>query len=115
MPMFQQDLTYLLVFLASCFLHFGAFLFFVGVYCSAVTISQDIELRRTIRKIAEKESKALDSMGMAQMEQEVGKLVLRIAKQQQETMTEQTGIESSVDKEDIQEYSKHVISEIKKG
>jgi hypothetical protein len=89
-------------------------LFFVGVYTSAITISEDTELRRTIRKIAVKESKLLDSIGTAYMEQEIQKRVLRLAKEQEETMIEQTGIESSLDEDDMKEYLKQVINEVKK-
>ena len=99
---------------ASSFLHFGAFLFFVGVYTSAITISEDTELRRTIRKLAVKESKLLDSIGLAHMEQEIRKRVLSLAKEQEETMIEQTGIRSSLDEDDMKEYLEQVINEVKK-
>jgi hypothetical protein len=52
--------------------------------CSAISISEDSELRRSIKKFAIKESKLLDSIGMAHVEQEIQKRVLRLVKEQEE-------------------------------
>ena len=35
----------------------------VGIYSSAISVSHDIKLRQSIRKLAVKESKLLDSIG----------------------------------------------------
>ena len=44
-------------------------------FCSAISISQDSELRKSIRNFAMKESRLLDSIGGAHMEQEIQKRV----------------------------------------
>ena len=50
------------------FVGISSYMILVGIYYSALSVSQDIELRREIRRLATKESKLLDIMGMAQME-----------------------------------------------
>jgi hypothetical protein len=87
----------------------------MGIYSSAVSISEDSKLRRAIRKFATTESKVLDSIGLAQMEQEVQKKVLTLAKEQEEKMVEETGVESSLDEGDMKEYLQEVIKEVKKS
>jgi hypothetical protein len=48
------------------------------------------------------------------MEQELQKRALRLAKVQEETMIEQTGIESSLNEDDMKDYLNEVINEVKK-
>ena len=69
-------------------------------------------MRQSIRAIAIKESKLLDIIGTAHMEQEIQRRVVTVAKQSQK-MTEETGIESSFSEEDTKEYLEQVIREVK--
>ena len=43
----------------------------IGIYSSAMTISQNSELRKYISTITVKEFKLLDSIGLAQVEQDL--------------------------------------------
>jgi MFS family permease len=97
------------------FVGLSSYLILMGIYSSAVSISEDSRLRRAIRKFAMTESKVLDSIGLAQMEQEVQKKVLSLAKEQEEKMVEETGIEMSLDEDDIKEYLQKVINEVKRS
>ena len=120
----------------------SAYLILVGIYSSAISVSEDSILRQSIRTIAIKESSLLDSIGMAQMEQqiqrkvfpsirasllelvdnigtaqmeqEIERRVLKVAKEQQDVLTEQSGIESSLTEDDMKEYLEQVIKEVKK-
>jgi hypothetical protein len=47
----------------------STYLIYVGLYSSAVTLSQDLTLRKTIRKSVLEQSKLLDSIATAQMEE----------------------------------------------
>ena len=78
---------------AWSFLGLSSYLYSVGFYFSTISIAQDAKLRQSIRDIAAKESKLLDSIGTAHMEQEVQKKVLKIAKEQEKTLEKQTGVE----------------------
>jgi hypothetical protein len=95
------------------FMGLSSYLILVGVYSSAISVSHDTKLRKTIRKHAVNESKLLDNIASAQMEQEIEKRVMAISKEQEEVMVQQTGLHSSLDEEDVKQYLQEVIKEIK--
>jgi hypothetical protein len=95
------------------FLGLSSYLVLVGIYSSAISLSEDSKLRQSIRNFAI-ESKLLDSIGMAHMEQEIQKRVLAFTKRNQDRMAEETGIQSSLTEEDMREYLQQVIEEVKK-
>jgi hypothetical protein len=92
----------------------SSYLLFVGIYGSAVSVAEDSNLRKSIRKLAVKESKLLDSIGEAQMEQEIRKRVIALSKVTERIMTEQTGVETSLSEEDAKEYIHEVLAELKR-
>jgi hypothetical protein len=96
------------------FMGLSSYMLLVGIYSSAISISQDSELRKSIRTLAIRESKLLDSIGTAQMEQEIQKRVLTFTKRNQDRMAEETGIQPSLTDEDVKAYLEQVIKEVKK-
>jgi hypothetical protein len=94
------------------FLPFATLLYSMGIYSAALSVSQDAKLRQSIRKIAE--SKLLDTIGTAQMEEDIQKRVIKLAREQADTMAKETGAESSMTDDDIKQYLVQVISEVKK-
>lgn len=98
----------------TLFTGLSSYFIMVGIYSFAISISEDSELRRSIRRFAIKELKLLDSIGWVHMEQEIQKRALRLANVQEETMIEQTGIESSLNEDDMKDYLNEVINEVKK-
>lgn len=97
------------------FLGLSSYLLLVGIYSSAISISEDSELRRSIRNSAIKEAGLLDSIGMAHMEQEIQKKVLVITRQNQDRLREETGIQSSLTEDEMKAYLDQVIREVKKN
>jgi hypothetical protein len=95
------------------FMGLSSYLILVGIYSSAISVSQDTKLRKMIRMYAVNESKLLDNIGSAQMEQEIEKRVMDISKQQEEVMVQQTGLHSSLDEENVKQYLGDVIREIR--
>lgn len=95
------------------FLGLASYLMFIGIYSSAISVAVDSSLRQTIRTFAVKESRLLDSIGTAQMEQEIQKKVITVTRQNQDRITEESGIESSLTEGDMKEYLEQVIREIK--
>jgi hypothetical protein len=91
----------------------SCYLIYTGLYSSVISVSQDAELRQSIRKSALKEVKFLESMGTAQMEQELQKRVLTIAKENSDSMTEETGVQPSLSEDEMKQYLEEVIKEIK--
>ena len=97
-----------------CFMGLASYLLYLGIYSSALSVSEDSRLRQTIRKAALKESQQfLDAIGSAEMEQEIQKRVLRFSKKTKTLMEDETGISTSVDDEDIKRYLDEVMIELK--
>jgi hypothetical protein len=94
------------------FVGLASYLVLLGIYSSAISISQDAKLRREIRRLAIQESKLLDSIGLAQMEEQIKKRVLQVAKINKSNM-EEAGVPSAVDEEDMNQYMQDVFKEIR--
>lgn len=94
------------------FVGLSAYLVLLGIYSSAISMSKDANLRREIRRLAIKESKLLDSIGSAQIEDEVRKRVLHISRLNKRDL-EEAGFPSALDEEDVNQYLGDVLKEIK--
>lgn len=92
----------------------SCYLIYNGLYYSAVSISQDMTLRQSIKKSVMEQSKLLHSIGTAEMENEIQKQLLIVARKTSESMTDKTGIEPSMDESDIKAYMQIVIKEVSK-
>ena len=99
----------------TSFMGLASYLVLVGIYSSAISIAQDSRIRQDIRRFAEKESRLLDSIGTAQMEQEIQQRVITFTKQNQDRMAEESGIHSSLTEDDVKVYLEHVIKEVRKN
>jgi hypothetical protein len=97
----------------ASFVGLSSYLMLVGIYSSATSVSEDSNLRRSIRNFAIKESTLLDSIGTAQMEQDIQRRVIGFTKLYQDRMAEETGIQSSLTEDDIKQYLEQVIREVK--
>ena len=95
-----------LVLLCACFVS-------IGWYSLALSIAQDKKLRQTIRDKVKDESKLLDNIGTAQMEQEAQNKVMKIVHEYEQKMKEQSGIPSSMQDKDIRVYMEQVIQEVR--
>jgi hypothetical protein len=89
------------------------FMIVVGLSYSAISVAQDQTLRQIVRKSA-KDMKFLESIGRAQMEQEMKSSVLQVFKTNAETLAEQSsGVQPSLSEEEIQQYLDQVIEQVK--
>lgn len=95
------------------FFGLSSYLIFVGIYSSALSVANDTELRRSIKKSAQQEVAILKDIGTSQMENQIMKLTKELVGKS-EAIIEETGISSSLEEEEIQEYLKQVVEEIKK-
>lgn len=96
------------------FMGLSSYLIFQGIYASAISVSEDNALRKTIRKSVEQQSRLLDSIGTAHMEQEIQKKVISITKEHQDDMMSESGVQPSLSEDDIKQYLQEVIQETKK-
>jgi hypothetical protein len=90
----------------------STYLIYVGLYSSAVTVSQDLALRQSIRKSVTDQSKLLDSIDTAQMETELQRRVLTVANKALSDMAKKTGVETSMTEDEIKDYIGRVIKEL---
>ena len=97
-----------------CFIVLSAYLVVLGIYSSALSVANDNVLCRAIRKSVEQQSDLLDKIGTAQMERQLQNRVLSLTRDLTDEMTEQTGVQSSLQNEqEIRDYVDMVIEEIK--
>jgi hypothetical protein len=89
----------------------SSFLFSIGLYLSAISVSQDSSLRKSIRTSA---VSLIDNIGSAQMEQEIKKNVTNLVHNKQKEMELLTGgLSYVVTENDLKEYMA-IISEERK-
>jgi hypothetical protein len=100
------------------FLPLSAYLLFLGVYSTAVSISQDNQLRKSVRKFARENVNLLSSIGTAQMEQEIQRTVKSmkdVVAEQEKGLQEQTGIEANLEEDEMKKYLEEVMQEVGKS
>jgi signal transduction histidine kinase len=91
----------------------ASYLFSIGLYSSATSVSQDNSLRQSIKKSAIESSKLVDVLGVAKLEQEIERRAINTAKEQQSILLKKTGIEPSLTEYDMKQYLGSVLKEIK--
>jgi hypothetical protein len=93
----------------------SCYLIYTGLYSSAVIVSQDTGLRRSIRRSVTEQSKLLHSIGTAHMEEELQSRVLAVTKKLSATMVKETGVEPSMTENEMKEYIEMVKMQIDKS
>jgi hypothetical protein len=96
------------------FMGLSSYMLLEGIYASAISVSQDAQLRRSIKKYAETESRLLQDIGYAEMENKLEKKVLVMSRQIQKSMKEEAKIETSLSDEDVRAYLDEVLGEIER-
>lgn len=96
------------------FIGVASYLVLFGIYSSAVSVAQDITLRKSIRRSLEHPSAFLDKIGTSEMEQQVQRRVFNMTNNLSDEMKTKSGIEPSLASEDLQDYINKVIREIKR-
>jgi hypothetical protein len=80
----------------------STFMILLALYSCAISVSEDIELRKSIKKSTLRESKFLDSMGTAHMERDLTRrIVLKVREEQKKRIQKSAGIKPSLTDEDI--------------
>jgi hypothetical protein len=92
----------------------SAYLVVVGIYMSTISLSQDTQLRRSIRRVAITQSKLFDSMVTAEIEKEIERRVREVINIQSVEMEDETGVQPSLNEQEAHDYLKEIIREIKK-
>jgi hypothetical protein len=99
-------------FVSVLYIGLASYMVLIGIYSSAISISEDSRLRSSIRDLAMKEATLLDSIGTAQMEQQIQRRVISFTKQNQDKLVEETGIQSTLTEDEMKQYIDQVIEEV---
>jgi hypothetical protein len=84
----------------------------MGLYLSAIALSQDSSLRKSIKKSA---VNLIGDIGSAQMEQQIEKRVTKLISDQQKELEEQTGsFSDEVTEKETKDYVELVLNEKKR-
>lgn len=99
---------------STAFTGLSCYMIYSGLYLSAVSVSQDMTLRKSIRKSVIEQSKLLHNIGIAEMEKRVQKQVLSMATKTSKVMAEETGVQASLNEDEMKDYVGFVIKELGK-
>jgi hypothetical protein len=91
----------------------SSYLFSIGLYSSAISLSHDNALRNTVRKSM---LELVQDIGTAQMEkdiQDARNIVMKKAYERETQMRNDTGISPSAQDDELKKYLDEIISEIK--
>jgi hypothetical protein len=89
-----------------------AYFFTSGIYSSALSVSSDVKLRQLIKRAAIDQTRLIDDISTASLKQDLEKMVLHLAKTHSSNLVKETGIEPSLDEDDIEKYVDQVLKEI---
>jgi hypothetical protein len=93
----------------------SSYLFAIGLYDSAVSLSHDATLRHSIRRSAKGAIPGLlDTASLAEVQQQIEQTVMKIAKHQSDVLFEQSGVRPSLEEGDMRDYLKQVLAEVER-
>ena len=92
----------------------SSYFMLVGIYLSAISVAQDSSLRKFVRKSVQEHLHLLDKIGTAEMQKDVENKVVYLTRSNTSDLIEDTGVEPSLSDEDLKQYMKQVIDEVKR-
>jgi hypothetical protein len=93
------------------FIGVAAYFFMSGIYSSAISVSSDNMLRQVIKKAVVDQSRLIDTIGAASLKQELVKKMMHLLKSHSSDLVKETGVESSLDENDIKNYVEEALRE----
>jgi hypothetical protein len=100
---------------AFSMLPLSSYMIILGLYSAATSISQDIRLRGYIKDLCKADSGFLSTIGEAQLEKKVqakASDLENVVKEQRVELEKKSGIESSIQEQDIKQYLLEVLQEV---
>lgn len=91
------------------FVALSSYLILIGIYTSSISISTDTELLKLVRKSLPYDSNLLGSIGGANEIQQIQNRTLKITSQLANKIDKETGIQTSIEEEDIKEYLNEIL------
>jgi hypothetical protein len=94
----------------------SSYLFAIGLYYAAISISHDATLRQSVkRSISNDSSDLLYGAGLAERQERIEREVLKIAKNQSDNLFKETGVRPSLEEEDLKNYLEEILPKIKRS
>ncbi|HKU84424.1 MAG TPA: hypothetical protein VJP58_10315 [Candidatus Nitrosocosmicus sp.] len=90
----------------------SCYLIYSGLYISAQIVSQDLRLLRSIKESVNEQANFLGGIGTAQRNKELQSKVLTIAKNLEGEIEETSGVETSLNENEVVDYVQYVINEL---
>jgi hypothetical protein len=104
-------------FAAFSMLTLSSYTVILGLYSAAVSVSQDVRLRQYIKDLTRKDSNFLATIGQAELEKHVQSKVSdleNVVKEERSELEKKSGIQSSLQEQDIKQYLLEVLQEVDK-
>jgi hypothetical protein len=95
-----------------CFLGISSFLLLAGTYSTALSVANDLEIRKSIRGSVHEEFKLVNNIGEAEMLITIRKRVFSKMKDLSTRLKDETGIESSLTLDEIKDYTNKAVEEV---
>ena len=89
-----------------------------GIFASALSLSQDISLRNHLKSLARSDKNLLSSIGTAQMDKEVRRVVgelKSVIDKEEEEVAEESRIATPLEEDEISDYLKQVVEEVQRS
>ena len=97
------------------YLGLSSYLLLIGLYSTAVSLSEHAQLRKSIRNsIDQQHYRLLDNIGMSELQKEIDKRITPVIQRNAEQMNMQTAIDLPVSEEEIKQYIKEVLDDLHK-
>lgn len=97
------------------FIGLASYLVLVGIYSSAISVSQDMNLRKSIRNSLEQQSTLLGNIATSELEQRIASSVFNSIKRTSHEIEEESGIDGSMKEDDIRSYVSEIIKEMRQN
>jgi hypothetical protein len=95
------------------YLGLSSYLLLIGLYSTAVSLSEHAQLRKSIRNSIDQEhSKLLDHIGMSELQKEMDKRITPLIQRHAEQMNLQTAIDLPVSEDEIKQYIREVLNDL---
>jgi hypothetical protein len=93
----------------------SVFLILFGIYSSALSLSQDVSLRKHVKSLARSDKNLLSSIGTGQLQNEIARVVgtlKGVIESEEAELKTKSGIDSSMQQEEIEDYLQQVVKEL---
>jgi len=101
--------------ITNSFLGVASYVLFLGVYFIAISINQDVAIRRMIKRSLKESTSLLGTIAASEMHQQISKKIVKLRGELSEQLDQDVTIDPTLSSDDVKNYIDEVLKEIKKG